>query len=342
VKVDKHVSFLVLIRQRHAKLTSLVLRNKLSSTLAYLFIDVYPHNIPSFLHPFFQLLSPSDPSSSKGPNLHPVLLAIRLLLEIAQEVHDSTIKSARNFSNGRHARDGAIRDAIRSTGDERLAVEGLVGLVETALSVVEGGGQDRQKWIETADLALKALGAWIRKSFSVIRCEVYADPIAWIDLSVSLTPRTLAFYQRLIQHSSLPLRTSTAAIFRILVSKGIKDPKEKLEELKVLNVISLLEPLEAQSREVQDDSDMLVFRAGIAAVYAAYVTALIELEENVSYIPLDVSIELIVSPMPTNLHDKKQKFCSTNRYHSYFAFSVTGITRSHLPLPPWSLTCFEL
>jgi hypothetical protein len=29
---------------------------------------------------------------------------------------------------------------------------------------------------------------------------------------------------------------------------------------------------------------MLAFRAGIAAVYAAYVTALIELEENVSLV----------------------------------------------------------
>jgi hypothetical protein len=54
--------------------------------------------------------------------------------------------------------------------------------------------------------------------------------------------------------------------------------------MKVLNIVSLLEPLEVQSREVQDDSDMLAFRAGIAAVYAAYVTALIELEENVSLV----------------------------------------------------------
>jgi exportin-T len=124
---------------------------------------VYPNNIPTFLHPFFELLSPSEPSSSKGPNLHPILLAVRLLLEIAQEIHDSTIKSARNYTVGRHARDGLIRDSIRSTGDERLAVDGLVNLVETALGVVESGSGDRAKWIETADLALKALGAWIRE-----------------------------------------------------------------------------------------------------------------------------------------------------------------------------------
>jgi len=85
------------------------------------------------------------------------------LLEIAQEVHDSTIKSARSFTDGRHARDGFIRDTIRSSGDERLAVDGLVGLVETSLNVIERGGEGTRSWIETADLALKALGAWIRE-----------------------------------------------------------------------------------------------------------------------------------------------------------------------------------
>jgi exportin-T len=155
---------------RGEKLTT-VLRNKLSSTLAYLFIDSYPNNIPTFLHPFFELLSPQDPQSSKSPNLHPILLAVRLLIEIAQEVHDSVIKSARSFTDGRHARDGFIRDSIRSSGDERLAVDGLVGLVETSLGVVEMGGDGSQKWVETADLALKALGAWIRKLPLSIRIQ---------------------------------------------------------------------------------------------------------------------------------------------------------------------------
>lgn len=260
----------------------IVLRNKLSSTLAYLFIDSYPNNIPTFLHPFFELLSPQDPSSSKSPNFHPIFLAVRLLIEIAQEVHDSVIKSARLFTDGRHARDGFIRDSIRSSGDERLAVDGLIGLVETSLGVVERGGEGSAKWIETADLALKALGAWIRKLL-VVCYDHEADSSAWIDLSVSLTPRTLAFYQRLIQNPSLQLRTSTAVIFRSFVAKGIKEPQDKLEELKVLDIVGLLEPLEAQTRDVGDDTELLAFRAALAAIYAAYATALIELEENVSH-----------------------------------------------------------
>lgn len=73
------------------------------------------------------------------------------------------VKSARVFHPERLKKDGVIRDTIRSSGDERLAVDGLVRLVETSLSVMEGGGENRQKWLETGDLALKALSAWIRK-----------------------------------------------------------------------------------------------------------------------------------------------------------------------------------
>jgi len=49
----------------------------------------------------------------------------------------------------------------------------------------------------------------------------------------------------------------------------------------VLDIVGLLEPLEAQTGEVGDDQELLAFRAALAAIYAAYATALIELEENV-------------------------------------------------------------
>jgi exportin-T len=165
-----------------------------------------------------------------------------------------------------------------------LAVDGLLRLIETSLGAIEGGWEGSRAWTETADMALKALGAWIRELIGSFMRSSKLINQAWIDLSVSLTPRTLAFYHRLIQQPSLPLRTSTAGIFRTFVSKGIKEPHEKLEELKVLDIVSLLEPLEAQTREVGDDSEALAFRAALAAIYAAYATALIELEENVSEI----------------------------------------------------------
>jgi exportin-T len=132
--------------------------------------------------------------------------------------------------------------------------------------------------------------------------------IAWIDLSVSLTPRTLEFYQRLIQNPSLQLRTSTAVIFRSFVAKGIKEPQDKLEELKVLDIVGLLEPLEAQTRDVGDDQELLAFRAALAAIYAAYATALIELEENVRQLPRHLDEILLISrPRLLKTSDKRQR-----------------------------------
>lgn len=69
---------------------------------------------------------------------------------------------------------------------------------------------------------------------------------------------------------------------RTFVTKGIKEPADKLEELKVLDIVALLDPLETQTRNIQDDPDMLAFRAALGQVYAGYGDTLIELEENVS------------------------------------------------------------
>jgi hypothetical protein len=148
-------------------LTPSVLRNKLSYTAAHLFLNVYPNTMPTFLRPFFELLV--IPESSNTINFHPVLLTIHLLIEIAQEVHDSTMKSARQYSEARQARDGLIRDAIRTTGDERMAVDGLLALVERGLGVVERGGDPQgKKWTDVVDLAIKALASWTRESSGVL------------------------------------------------------------------------------------------------------------------------------------------------------------------------------
>lgn len=76
----------------------------------------------------------------------------------------------------------------------------------------------------------------------------------------------------------------------------------------MLDIVALLEPLEAQTRDVGDDSEKLAFRAGLAAIYAAYATALIELEENVS-IHTRARKELTASPRLLNLFDKRQRAC---------------------------------
>jgi len=143
-------------------LTPSDLRNKLAFTVAHLFLNVYPDTIPTFLQPFLALLSPPDTSLSRQ-NFHPPSLATRLLSEIAQEIHDTTFRSARFWSETRQQRDGMIRDVIRSSGDERSAVDGMLGLAEKGLGVIEGGGNsEKQKWLEMVDLAMKTMATWTR------------------------------------------------------------------------------------------------------------------------------------------------------------------------------------
>ncbi|WVQ96040.1 hypothetical protein IAU59_003140 [Kwoniella sp. CBS 9459] len=241
------------------------LRNKLAFTITHLFLNVYPNTIPNFLHPLFALLTPSDPSPSKPTNLHPVLLTIRVLSEIAQEIHDTTLKSARAYSKDRQERDGVVRDVIRSSGDERVAVDGMLALAEKGVDMLEQGGDT--KWAEITDSTLKTLTTWT----------------PWVDLGVSLNPKSLAFYQRLLQSRHMALRTASAAILRTFVVKGIQDPQSRLEVLKVLNVVSIVDPLEAETRGVKDNEEAVNFRAAIASLLAAYGIELIGFNENTEY-----------------------------------------------------------
>lgn len=88
------------------------------------------------------------------------MLAVHLLIEIAQEIHDTVMRSARPHSSARQQRDGLIRDAIRKSGDERLVLTSLLALANKGLEMCRGG--DKQ-WLEVTQLALKALGAWNRE-----------------------------------------------------------------------------------------------------------------------------------------------------------------------------------
>lgn len=88
------------------------------------------------------------------------MLSVHLLIEIAQEIHDTVMRSARAYSNVRQHRDGTIRDVIRTSGDERIAMESLLALANKGMEMCKG---DKQ-WLEVTQLALKALGAWSRES----------------------------------------------------------------------------------------------------------------------------------------------------------------------------------
>ncbi|WVO13893.1 exportin-T [Cryptococcus depauperatus] len=236
------------------------LRNKLAFTITQLFLQSYPSHIPTFLRPFLALLS--SPASSP-PDLRPQLLTIRFLLEIAQEIHDTTLKTARVMTKERQDRDGVIRDAVRSNGDDKMAVEAMSCVLEKGLEEV-GRGQSPEKWGEAVESTLKTFGAWI----------------PWIDLDVALNPSTLPLYHRLLQQPIFSFRTYTTAIYRILVSKGIQDASSKLQVLRVLDPLGMIEPLESETRG-NTNEEAATFRAGLGGVLSAYGVALISISDNI-------------------------------------------------------------
>ncbi|BEJ16561.1 hypothetical protein CspHIS471_0511660 [Cutaneotrichosporon sp. HIS471] len=231
------------------------LRNKLSFTIAHLFLNAYPNTILTFLHPFVDLLVPSNSSKSLSPSL----LAVHLLIEIALEIHDTVMRSARPHSGSRQQRDGVIRDVIRTSGDEQLVVKSLLTLTSKGLEMC---GSGNKQWLEVTQLGLKALGAWT----------------PWVDLAVALTPETLGFYHQVLQQDITSLRNLAASILRTFTAKGMRDPSEKLQVLKVLNILSVLDPLESQTRS-KEDHEMVLFRASLAGVLQVYGTELIKLTE---------------------------------------------------------------
>lgn len=98
--------------------------------------------------------------------------------------------------------------------------------------------------------------------------------VAWVDLAVSLTPKTLGFYRRLL---STPIRIPAVAILRTFVAKGIKDPSAKLQVLKVLDILATIDPLEIATRSDED----MTFRASLGGLLSAYGVALVDMWEDV-------------------------------------------------------------
>lgn len=77
------------------------------------------------------------------------------------------MKSARSWAKARQEKDGQIRDAVRASGDEKLAVDGLLGLTAKAIDRMEAGTSERAKWEEVATSAMKTLSAWTRESAAI-------------------------------------------------------------------------------------------------------------------------------------------------------------------------------
>jgi exportin-T len=96
--------------------------------------------------------------------MQPTIITLRMLCEIAAEVHDPLLKSARKWTAERNSRDGQIRDSLRIRGEVKIILDGLVKLVEQGIR--SNGGTGLQ---EVIDWSLNTLATWARELGKIAR-----------------------------------------------------------------------------------------------------------------------------------------------------------------------------
>jgi len=217
------------------------LRNKLCYTITLVFLRLYPFSVPNFLQPFLVFLNAPE-SSTQANAMSPTLVTPHVLCEIAAEVHDPLLKSARAHSEERRVRDALVRDHLRGGGDTKRVMEALESLVTRGMDKI-----NVPAWTEAVEWALRAMCSWA----------------PWVDISIAVTPSSLNLFQRLVAHENRMLQEAGLAMYLALLRKGMKTGADKVQVLKVLNVMAFIEPLEAKSRGREDQAGL---RTGLARV----------------------------------------------------------------------------
>lgn len=227
------------------------LRNKFSHTLTLFFLCTYIDQWPSFFTDLFTLIRPTESATRSNFNRHISLLFFHIVLEISGEVADQIIKSARPYNAARHARDARVRDAVRDRDAARINAAVLTIVVEGAEQMANlhksetssRGPRELEGAVEVVDWGIRTFGSYV----------------GWIDINLTVTPTTVPLLFNLLADSSLPIRLATSVSLLRIVSKGLKEPGDKLQLLKVLSLGQVLDALEAKTRAQQiergDDRD---------------------------------------------------------------------------------------
>lgn len=87
----------------------------------------------------------------------------------------------------------------------------------------------------------------------------YYSKKGWIDINLTVTPTTVPLLFTLLADPSLSIRLATSIALLRIVSKGLKEPGDKLQLIKVLSLAQVIDALEtktlAQQIERGDDTD---------------------------------------------------------------------------------------
>ncbi|EGN99272.1 hypothetical protein SERLA73DRAFT_54418 [Serpula lacrymans var. lacrymans S7.3] len=226
-----------------AEANATFLRNKFSHTLTLFFLCTYAEQWSSFFNDLFSLIRPAESSSQSTFNHHISLLFFHIVLEISGEVADQMIKSARPYNPIRHTRDARVRDAVR----ERDAA----GINEAVLTIVADGAE------RMASLRKNEGSAETERELGIVSevvdwgIRTFGSYVGWIDINLTVTPTTVPLLFTLLSDTSLPIRLATSVALLRIISKGLKEPEDKLQLIKVLSLGQVIDALETKTRAQQ-------------------------------------------------------------------------------------------
>jgi exportin-T len=211
-------------------------------------------------------MRPAESTSQTSFNPHVSLLFFHFVIEISEEVADQVIKGARQFSSERHVRDARVRDAVRERDAARINeavltivadyAERLLALRKEATAT----SRETSEVLEVVDWGIRTFGSYAGlsriRNFYVCRTHLRTG---WVDINLTVTPTTIPLLFTLLSDPSLSVRMAAAGALRRIVSKGLKEPADKLRLIKVLSLEQVLDSLEERTRAEQiargDDTD---------------------------------------------------------------------------------------
>ncbi|KIY72334.1 ARM repeat-containing protein [Cylindrobasidium torrendii FP15055 ss-10] len=214
------------------------MRNKFTHTLSLFFLCTYTNQWPTFFVDLFSLIRSS--SDDALFNRHIALLFFHLVLEISGEVADQMIKAARQYTQLRVERDGRVRDALRERDATRIN--------EAVLTIVADAAERMANLQKSPDNAKQITDAVEVVDWGV---RTFSSYVSWIDINLTVTSTTVPLLFTLLNDQSLPIRLATSSALTRIVSKGLKEPRDKLQLLKVLSLGQVLDALEQKTHQQQ-------------------------------------------------------------------------------------------
>ncbi|KAH9972786.1 ARM repeat-containing protein [Lactifluus volemus] len=268
------------------------LRNKFSHTLTLLFLATYLDRWPTFFTDLFALMRPTESALQTSFNAHVSLLFFHFVIEISEEVADQVIKGARQFNGDRHVRDARVRDAVRERDAARIN--------EAVLTIIAD-------YAERLQALRKAATATAREASEILEVvdwgiRTFGSYAGWVDINLTVTPTTI------------PLLFTLSGALRRIVSKGLKEPADKLQLIKVLALGQVIDSLEERTRAEQiargndTDEGEESYREALGRLLNVLGLELVKLADDA---PTDQLLQQTLPVMLRFMEDEYDDTCST-------------------------------